>query len=338
MSDLGVSRGDISRAAHNHGFAVSDAQLHRWRSRGLIPRSKVRGLGRGRGTTSFYPKGTSEQVVALCSLLEENRRVDLAALALFFQGFPVSTELLREVLMGAADRWETETVGLTDDTGITPTGVDVLDKMIFRRLKSGPLTRVRGRLRKSKFETFMRILIFVASGRTPEFLENTDGPVAELGVMKKGLGIEMALSTWMKADDDELRSSVNSLVAHFRPAGLRATLQETGENALNASRGELLIIWQTFMDAQACFKVLDEKDALGLGSLPDIDFTHSSPLAPTMLLIWLHLRRMPEIASGIPVVIATATRVSNLRNLIDSRPKLIGPVKAALSLLGALIA
>ena len=95
MSNQGIPRADIIRVACNSDFTISDAQLHRWRSRGLIPRPKIRRLGRGRGTASFYPVGTDLQVIALCELLATTRNLDLAAMALFFQGYPVSLKLLK---------------------------------------------------------------------------------------------------------------------------------------------------------------------------------------------------------------------------------------------------
>jgi len=334
-SDQGVPPESIDRAANSRGFTVSDAQLHRWRSQGLIPRPKVHGLGRGRGAASVYPVRTDQQVVALCELLAEDRRLDLAALALFFQGYPVSVELLKSILMAAADQWETTTSNMVDDTGLTPKGLDLLDKMVFGRLKSSPIARARGRLRKSGFETFIRMLIFVAAGEKPDFLKETDGDAAEPDILKKGLGIETALRTWIKADDNELRSSIGSLATHFNQVALHATLQEVDEDALNVCKAELLIVWQTVMDLKACFRALDEKDALGLGGLPDIDFTRSSTLVPMMLLVWIHLKTMPEVAENIPEVIASATKVSSLRNLLESHPKLVKPVKAALGLMGA---
>jgi hypothetical protein len=329
MSNQGISPEEIVKAAGRHGLTVSDAQLHRWQRQGLIPRPKIQGLGRGRGTASYYPADTAQHIIALCELLAEDRRLDLAALALFFQGYPVRVERLKSILMVAADQWETEVGNLVNGTGITSKGADALDKMVFERLKPSPVTWARGHLRKSKFETFIRILIFVGAGRKPDFLEETE----ESAILKKGLGIGTALRTWLRVDDDELRSFIGSVATHFNQAALHMTIQETGDDELNRSKTELLIVWQTLMDLKACFLLLDEKYALGLGRLPDINFTRSSTLVPMMLLIWMHLRTMPEIAENIPHMIASATEVSSLRNLLASHPKLLKPMKAALGLL-----
>jgi len=340
-SDRGIPPEKIVQAADRSGFSVSGAQLHRWRSQGLIPRPKVRGLGRGRGATSFYPAGTDLQVVSLCELLKKDRRLDLAAMALFFQGYPVSVELLKRILMETADRRDKETSGLVTDTGLTSNGVDVLDKIVLGRLKSKPLAQARNRLRRSKFESFIRLLIFVAAGRSPDFLEDGDGAVADSMVLKRGLGIEAALQTWMKVDDGDLQSAINNLAAHFNSAALRSTITESGDAALNTGRDELLIVWQALMDMKACFLLLDKRDALGLRALPEIDFTQSTPMAPAMLLVWLHLKQLPEVAETLPKVIASAAMVSNLRNLLDNHPKLahrlIKPLGVMLGLVGGLL-
>lgn len=323
MNNQGISPKEIIETVGREGLTVSNAQLHRWQRRGLIPRPKVRGLGRGQGTTSFYPADTAQQVIALCELLTEDRRLNLSALALFFQGYPIRVELLKSILTIAADQWKKTAGNLINDTGLTPEGTDALQKMVFDRLKPSPITRARGRLRKSKFETFIRVLIFVSAGKPPDYLEDIDEPTAELSILKKGLGIEAALKTWLKVDNDELQSAINSLTVHFNQAALLATIREADDDELITTGAELLIVWQTFMDLKACFLVLDEKNGLGLRGLPNINFTHPTTLAPMMFLIWLHLRKMPEIAVNIPEIIASATKVSTLRNLFDSHPRLV---------------
>ena len=342
MNNQRISPADIIRIACNSDFTVSDAQLHRWRSRGLIPRPKVRRLGRGRGTASFYPVGTDLQVIALCELLTTIRNLDLAAMALFFQGYPVSLELLKSILLTTANQWESDTGDLVNDTGFTASGVGVLHKMVWApRMGSTNLTRSRGRLRKEKFETFARILIFVAAGMKPDFLEQTDGPVSNPMVLRRGLGIETGLRTWMKVDDNELQSAISSLASHFNHAKLHMTVQDADEDTLKTSRTELLIVWQALMDMKACFLLLDKRDALGLQGLPEIDFTRSNPMTPMMLLVWMHLRKMPEVTETISIVIASAGIVSNFRNLLDSHPKiaqrLIKPLGAMLGLIGGLV-
>lgn len=73
----------------------STTQLERWRQGGYLPPTERHGRGTGRGTTSSYPVGTAEQVVALMRQLEVDRRLTKAALPLFLAGCWIRGDALR---------------------------------------------------------------------------------------------------------------------------------------------------------------------------------------------------------------------------------------------------
>ncbi len=100
------SRDDLIEAAASLGYAITPAQVARWHRAGLLPRPAQRSLGRGRGTETVYPAGTSVQLVALCQMKDEERRLDRLAFRLWWDGFPVDPEVIKEFLKVVAGPME----------------------------------------------------------------------------------------------------------------------------------------------------------------------------------------------------------------------------------------
>ena len=104
----GERRPDVLAHALAAGHVVSEDQLARWHRAGLIPRPRQRSLGRGNGTESLYPIGTSVQVIALCELKTNERRLDLIGFLLWWDGFDVDPALVRRVIEASAAEFDLE--------------------------------------------------------------------------------------------------------------------------------------------------------------------------------------------------------------------------------------
>lgn len=317
MREEGLTPRQVIRAAKTAGFHVSDDQLHRWRAKDLIPRPKRQGLGRPKGMASHYPPGADKQAIALCEALSEDRRLDLAAIALYFQGYPISGDRILSILEGTLHRRKKELNGLLDDDGLTKHGWETLKKLRRGRLRHPGLSRARQRLRLVFFETFARMLLFVTSGRTPDILWNSTEPGTDMQILKKGFGVDKAQEFWLDMDDDELRSAISSIATPFTPRALRETLASTSDTDLLASRREFLAILGVLQDVKFVFSFVAGKDAFGLSGVPEIDLRNPDPLSPMLLLGWLQLRKLPEVASNIPVIIKLSPIVSSLRRGIE---------------------
>jgi hypothetical protein len=100
------SRDDLIKSAASLGYAITAAQLARWHRAGLLPRPSQRSLGRGRGTETVYPGGTSVQLVALCHRKEEERRLDRLAFGLWWDGFSVDPDVVKDFLKANARSME----------------------------------------------------------------------------------------------------------------------------------------------------------------------------------------------------------------------------------------
>lgn len=94
---------DLIRAAAAAGFSgIAKAQLVRWHRFDLLPRPKQRSLGRGRGTETLYPRGSAERVPVVCELLRRRRNFDYVREELWWRGFEVKREYIRNRLEQAA--------------------------------------------------------------------------------------------------------------------------------------------------------------------------------------------------------------------------------------------
>jgi hypothetical protein len=85
-----ISRDELLAFLRRSGFQISPHQLLRWRNAGLLPQPTRVGLGRGKGTTSFYPKLAAIQARTLAALLRRRRNLPEAGWSLWMFGFPLT--------------------------------------------------------------------------------------------------------------------------------------------------------------------------------------------------------------------------------------------------------
>lgn len=86
---------------------VTDRQLRRWRTEGLLPNPiNRRGYGRAKGSETFYPLGTCDQLRAVVECFNHDRRVEEVKWAMWCHGFdvlPEWVEFLPQGLVAAQD-------------------------------------------------------------------------------------------------------------------------------------------------------------------------------------------------------------------------------------------
>lgn len=104
-----LPRDDLLTRLAADGYDVSNYQLLRWVDVGLLPPPRRVGLGRGRGTVSYYPPLVFPQAATLHLLLRERRSLDQAGWYLWVFGYPVAEfahDLLLEAVDDELDTWE----------------------------------------------------------------------------------------------------------------------------------------------------------------------------------------------------------------------------------------
>jgi hypothetical protein len=95
----------------SRGYIVTARQIVDWTHKRLMPGPRQRGMGYGRGSVYTWPDpGILDQVMAICDLLNEYRRVNAIRLPLWLLGYNIeSTEachVMRERLQGL-EKWLT---------------------------------------------------------------------------------------------------------------------------------------------------------------------------------------------------------------------------------------
>jgi hypothetical protein len=84
---------------------LSQRAARDWWTKGLLPRPHRRGLGRGRGTETFWtdPR-VAQQAQAAYDLLADRPRADFALLGLWLLGFPISLRSIRAIYQNGISR------------------------------------------------------------------------------------------------------------------------------------------------------------------------------------------------------------------------------------------
>lgn len=126
-----ITRDDLLAFLKREGCRVSPYQLLRWHDWGLLPQPRREGLGRGKGTASYYPRTAALQARTLARLLAKRRSLRQAGWELWVLGFPV-TAWARELLLGDLEEHQRQ-----------------LQKMERSRKRGGQLLQPRARQRRS---------------------------------------------------------------------------------------------------------------------------------------------------------------------------------------------
>lgn len=115
MTQSAEPSAEVVAYAASLGYVMSAAQLARWHRAGLLPRPRQQSLGRGRGTATLYPLGTSVQVVALCQIRANERRLDRAAFRLWWDGFTVDLTVIKSLLARHLRDFDAEIKRIAED-------------------------------------------------------------------------------------------------------------------------------------------------------------------------------------------------------------------------------
>lgn len=97
-----LSIDSLTTSLAENGIAVSRSQIRRWQKDGLLPRSRRRPLGRGRGTESLFPASGVDQLAFLAQLRPRCATLDHLAWHAWLQRFPVTPRIRRLLADGAA--------------------------------------------------------------------------------------------------------------------------------------------------------------------------------------------------------------------------------------------
>jgi len=206
----------------------------------LLPEPVVRRLGKARGTQSVYPPGTGEQLLALCAIHADERRLDHVAWHLWWADYDVSSESVRRFIASVVAEWDKQAQELIDpETGeLSEAGWDLVDEATNKRL-ARPLSWVRRRARTKSFDTFIRVVLEALLGRFEGFSqEPKEGNVQddERHILEKGLELKQANNgPWPKIDIEACLRDMGWLA---RMGSLRQQLDDLTDEQLIEARNE----------------------------------------------------------------------------------------------------
>jgi hypothetical protein len=252
----GESSKQLLALAQEHGYSVSVTQLARWHRVGILPRPKQQSLGRDQGTQSLYPVGTGEQLLLLCKLHRQERLLAHLAWQIWWEGYPVDLQLITEILQQTAARLS-ERIGsfsmlkqfeqATNDKAPEEAEqvLDFIEQFANADLDYKPLRRIRKRLGKEQFTTFIRMLIDIASGTFQGHSTTYDRRevLIELRILAKGLG----------QNEPFLKDDAN--IEHFIENILVPLLQE-------ASLWLQVLPWEQALQVATKFDLLQARDEI----------------------------------------------------------------------------
>jgi len=310
---------DIRTAAGKHGFDVSEARLARWHREGLIPQPRQKSLGRGKGTVSLYPAGTTHQVLTLCQIRTRYRSLDEVGWRLWWHGFPVGDRFGIAQLKSAACQWDQHMVQLRsayemlngDDDQKIEAAFDQLERMSGRRINKPFVARMRKRIGKRNFVTGLNFIIDIATGnfRADAMLSqyDPDEQQRDEAIHEKILGLNPArrhklagLGPWLIGP---IPDALANLSASIGGRSFAQVIAATDAVDILKARDEWRDIGSGEIAIARGLQHIFCKSPLGLGVLADCFEQASSTDLAFTLIAWCQIRTEPW-ASGYPEVVA----------------------------------
>jgi hypothetical protein len=295
------------------GFEVSCSQLARWHRQGLLARPQQRALGRGKGTESLYPAGTSNQLLALCKILRQTRLLDQAGWCLWWEGFSVDKKHWMPAIEKAGQRWDAAVSEMSEavdgddaDYLLKDSLIDDLDKLSETRTENRVIRRARKRVGKAQFSRLLRILLETAVGQfrswdeiadTDDGENDTDAKIAE-----RGMGISRArkdrlgnAGPWLSGDIAAHLVTLSSLFARNRLADV---YKAASDEQLLQARDELRQLIRMFAGLGPLLEGIFGRHAFGFGTLSELDQSSSARLQAGLILLWLLVKQKSGMVQG----------------------------------------
>lgn len=310
---------DIRTAAGKHGFDVSEARLARWHREGLIPQPRQKSLGRGKGTVSLYPAGTTHQVLVLCQIRARFRSLDEVGWRLWWLGFPVGDRFEIAQLKSAACRWDQIMVQLRsayailngDNDQKSDAAHEQLKRMRDRHINKPFVARMRKRIGKQTFDTGLLFIIDIATGNfqaNSQFQHDSNEQQQDDAIQEKILGLSDArrrhkltgLGPWLIGS---IKDVLANLSASIGGRSFIQVIAVTDADDILRARDELRDIAYGAIAIVRGLQHIFGRNPLGFGVLADCFARASRTDLAFMLIAWCQIRTEPW-ASGYPKVVA----------------------------------
>lgn len=317
---------DIRTAAGEHGFDVSEARLARWHREGLIPQPRQKSLGRGKGTVSRYPAGTTRQVLVLCQTRKRYRSLDEVGWRLWWLGFPVGNRFGIAQLKTAVRQWHQHVAHLqtfhemlnSDDDLKSDAAFEQLERTKDRRINKPFLARTRKRIGTRNFVTGLNFIIDITTGNFRANLQSQFDrreQQRDEAIHEKILGLTDARRHKLPGFVPWLTGSIADALANLSSSiGGRSFAQiiaATNTPDILRARDELHDIASGAITIVRGSQHIFGKNPLGLQVLADSFERASRTDLAFMLIAWCQIRTEPWV-SGYAKIVAAFREVHRL--------------------------
>ncbi len=293
---------ELGKEAAKLRCRLTPFKLHRWQQAGLLPKPRQIHLGYGRGTTTLYPVGTKSHLLALVNFLKQYRRIPVALWLLWWNGFPVPEDKIRELLrMELRVLFQARKASRITNLKSEARFERAEKRVAKRRLPHPLLATMRRRSGKNDFPFLLALIREIGSGAF-EAWHQEEEPI----VLAKGM-------SW-KSDRAELKNIPLRASQLFSPLELERALQTSETENLQAARRQLKVLLKLL---ENCAVALDE--LLGMRILvPLFDQPLRWPFGMWLqiVLVWLSLSASTEFNKGYEFVISVLAAGGELKELL----------------------
>lgn len=280
-----------------HQFMVTKTELARWHRAGLLPRPERRSLGRGYGMVSVYPPGTADQLLALYTFHQLEKRLPYVAWRLWWAGYDIPMSYARQFLEEAVDIWH-QAIGELQDLQKHPEMMaEQIDRTRIMRFHFKPLTQARKRVGRKNFPSIVNILVRIASGTFEGYTidPETGTDARERAIVEKVFGLRRARTEriagakpWLAGEDISEAFKLCSALLRVHPPG--KALETAQESDLLTARDETRSFLAFMESLSTTLDSLLGRGALGFSVYTDVIRALGPRDQAMMLLFWMMFR------------------------------------------------
>ena len=290
-SSLRVSRADAQDAFEKADVSVSDHQLERWRSRGLLPRAYQVGLGKGRGSFVEFDRVTVDQAIAIARLYQRREKRNWVGWQLWLSGFDVDDCYWRPVI---DDGWQLlKRASLIARLHLLSSDIRQERNVAFlmSHLKSTPLASSLAKVAPTLLSSLFGMVADVLQGDFVGFsLENGRPNLSELDAFISALGVKAAqkhvINGSRLSPERAMEGVLHDLSATFGAIGHSKSAQEPSVEAREEFQRLVEIANSLYQAGKPKFG----RSAFGLRLISRITAKEQIPLQASMLILWEQLR------------------------------------------------
>lgn len=324
---------ELLAAAEVAGCPVTAGQLARWHRAGLLPSPRQRSLGRGRGSVTCYPPGSTDQLLVLLSLRPHRRGLDELAWAMWWERSEIPTARARPYATRTFQNMSTVLSRLVDTDGnFTDEVEQFLDRADQARFEQRPLGWARSRLGTYDFDQLLEGLLRLVSSGGGAACEQT------AALIERGFRLDRARNDpgpdgtgWLTGP---LAETLADAAEMLNPDRLDAVIAASSDLELQRARDEVRQFVAVLVSLGRMVDALGDRWAYGFGPVGGLaDAMISAPAGQVQLVaVWRSLEQagnrdgmdaMLSIAADLRVPSAAPDFLRELRRRVpQTRPAL----------------